>query len=132
MNKYCKKCGYDTAGDKCPLCGCSNFYPPCNISYNDVKVISKISNDDSFFLAMNELKGKDVIEYELKMSQFRNQLKQQDQNKLEPNKPKCPHCSSINIASIGTAERIGSIAFLGIFSKMINKSFKCNSCGYTW
>ena len=81
---------------------------------------------------MNELKEKDVIEYELKMSQFRNQVKQQDQNKLEPNKPKCPHCSSINIASIGTAERVGSIALWGIFSKKINKSFKCNNCGYTW
>ena len=50
----------------------------------------------------------------------------------ESNLPKCPHCNSTNISKIGTAERVGSIAMLGIFSKKINKSFKCKSCGYTW
>lgn len=47
-------------------------------------------------------------------------------------KPHCPHCQSTNISSIGTGERVGSIAVLGIFSKIINKSFKCKSSRYTW
>ena len=46
--------------------------------------------------------------------------------------PKCPHCNSTNIKPITTGERIGSITMLGIFSKKINKSFKCLDCKYTW
>ena len=48
------------------------------------------------------------------------------------NSTKCPTCQSTNVSKIGTAERVGSVAMLGIFSKKINKSFKCKSCGYTW
>lgn len=46
--------------------------------------------------------------------------------------PRCPHCHSSNIQKIGGLERAGSVAMLGVFSKKINKSFKCKSCGYTW
>lgn len=49
-----------------------------------------------------------------------------------PNQPKCPTCSSTNVQKIGTGERVASVATFGIFSKKINKSFKCKSCGYTW
>lgn len=48
------------------------------------------------------------------------------------NKPTCPTCSSTNVQKIGTGERAVSVAMLGIFSKKINKSFKCKNCGYTW
>lgn len=48
------------------------------------------------------------------------------------NKPKCPTCGSTNIKKIGGIERGASIAAFGIFSKKINKTFKCNNCGYTW
>ncbi|MCI8714084.1 MAG: hypothetical protein HFH23_18000 [Ruminococcus sp.] len=47
-------------------------------------------------------------------------------------KAKCPTCGSTNVRSISGAERGASILGLGIFSNKINKSFKCNSCGYTW
>lgn len=53
-------------------------------------------------------------------------------NDFQPNIPKCPTCSSTNIEKIGGIERGASIAVWGIFSKKINKSFKCKSCGYTW
>ena len=46
--------------------------------------------------------------------------------------PKCPTCQSTNIKNIGTGERVASVAMLGLFSKKINKSFKCKNCGYTW
>ena len=46
--------------------------------------------------------------------------------------PKCPTCSSTDIRKISTGERMVSVGFLGLFSKKINKSFKCNKCGYTW
>ena len=48
------------------------------------------------------------------------------------NTPKCPTCQSTNIHKIGELERGASIFVFGLFSKKINKSFKCNSCGYTW
>lgn len=45
---------------------------------------------------------------------------------------KCPTCQSTNIQKISGLERSASVAMLGLFSKKINKSFKCNHCGYTW
>lgn len=46
--------------------------------------------------------------------------------------PKCPTCQSTDIRKIGGLERGASIIGLGLFSKKINKTFKCNNCGYTW
>lgn len=48
------------------------------------------------------------------------------------NKPKCPTCGSLNIKRIGGVERAASVGMFGLFSKKINKSFKCGNCGYTW
>ena len=48
------------------------------------------------------------------------------------NTPKCPTCGSDNIAKISGAERGVSVAAWGLFSKKINKTFKCRHCGYTW
>lgn len=48
------------------------------------------------------------------------------------NLPKCPTCQSTNIRKIGGVERGISVGFFGLFSRKINKSFKCNNCGYTW
>lgn len=45
---------------------------------------------------------------------------------------KCPTCQSTNIRKMGGVERGASIVAFGIFSKKINKTFKCGSCGYTW
>lgn len=48
--------------------------------------------------AMVELKNNDIIEYNLKMSKFRNQVNQQKQQQ-ESNVPKCPKCGSTSIAT---------------------------------
>lgn len=45
---------------------------------------------------------------------------------------KCPYCKSTNVTRISGIERVTSIAMLGIFSKKINKNFKCNSCKATF
>ena len=44
----------------------------------------------------------------------------------------CPCCNSANVRKIGMVERGISVGVLGLFSKKINKSFQCNTCGYTW
>lgn len=64
----------------------------------EFQVLRHISNEPSFMEAMNELKEKDPIEYQLKMSQFRNQVEQSNQIKQqEDNAVKCPKCGSANI-----------------------------------
>ena len=44
----------------------------------------------------------------------------------------CPTCNSTNIRKIGAGERAASIIGLGLFSRKINKTWKCNDCGHTW
>lgn len=61
------------------------------------------------------------------MTDFHNR-----QQSIRSSKPKCPHCKSTNISKISGTERAMSVIGLGILSKKINKSFKCNNCGYTW
>jgi hypothetical protein len=51
---------------------------------------------------------------------------------VDESRIKCPTCGRTNVRAISGAERGASILGLGIFSNKINKSFKCNSCGYTW
>lgn len=48
------------------------------------------------------------------------------------NIPKCPTCGSLNVRHISGGERVASVGFFGIFSKKINKTFKCGNCGYMW
>ena len=116
--------------------------PECNgklvdtiITTEEYMALSEVSNQLSFFEAMIKLKQEDLIEFQLKMAQFKTQLKQQEQMKnieQKSNIPKCPHCQSTNIKPISGLNRGASIAMLGIFSKKINKSFECKHCGYTW
>ncbi len=50
----------------------------------------------------------------------------------QSHQPECPTCHSKNIQRISGVERGASVVMLGLFSKKINKSFKCKNCGYTW
>lgn len=133
--KRCSSCGYV---GMCTLdyvkCNCGEGdMVPVNVSQEEFLTIRKISRDNHFFDAMLELKANDIIEYNLKMSQFRTQIEQQKANTiLSDTSPQCPNCHSTMIRKIDALERAGSVAMLGIFSKKINKSFKCQKCGYTW
>ena len=144
--KFCKNC-YDNnekifhgyiggLKDECYTCPmCKSNLIDIEITTEDYMIIDKISDDVSFLEAMIDLKKKDPIEYQLKMSQFKANLQQQEQvekSRVEDNTPKCPNCHSTNIKPISGTERAVSIIGLGIFSKKINKSFKCLDCKYTW
>lgn len=113
----------------CEVCG--EKVIDLSMPSDDYNIIVDISSDPVFINAMIELHDKDIIEYNLKMSQFRTQVQQQ-QRAEESNKPHCPHCQSTNIKPISGLNRAGSIAMWGIFSKKINKSFECLDCKYTW
>lgn len=115
----------------CTRCNSNNVIElPDDISTKDIDTLHDISKDKNFWQAMINLRQTDIIEYELKMSQFRQQLEQQKQT--QDNRPKCPTCGSTYIAKIDGLERAGSIAVFGLFSKKINKTFKCKNCGHTW
>lgn len=84
--------------DSCYYDGCRNTIV-YNISSEDFHVIFNISEDVKFIHAMIDLKENDIIEYNLKMSQFRNQVGQQKAASEVANKNtvKCPKCGSTNI-----------------------------------
>lgn len=85
-------------------------------------------------MAMLKLREDDIIEYQTKISAFRDKARRDGcyDSPKQSNQPKCPTCGSTNIRKIGTGERVASVVGFGIFSKKINKTWKCNNCGYTW
>lgn len=148
MLKLCSKCkrdgeetfhGYigwvDENCYECPIC--QSKMTDTILTTDEYNFIVNISNDISFLEAMIKLKQDDIIEFQSRMSQFKTQLQQQKSSKQKEissntHTPQCPFCKSTNIRKIGSGERAVSIIGLGIFSKKINKSFKCNSCGGTF
>lgn len=62
----------------------------------------------------------------------RQEILSQPDSAFYANVPKCPTCGSTNIRKMGSIERGASILTFGIFSKKINKTFKCQNCGMTW
>lgn len=144
MSKYlCMVCGTENEDtDFCRVCHvpkkCFIDIEQLNIPTDDIITLARISNDKNFLQSMNDLYNKDVIEYNLKLSQFKTNTEQQKQatiqqhNQSQSNQPRCPTCNSTNISKIGSMERVGSVAIWGLFSKKINKTFKCNNCGHTW
>lgn len=71
-----------------------------------------------------------LIQVEKEKQEFKKMLQQLSKSKT--NIPKCPTCGSTNIRKIGTGERAASVVGLGLLSKKINKTWKCNNCGHTW
>lgn len=136
--KKCNKCGrfcvcsdddYVVDGYK----GCDGLMVDTGIRFDDYLIISKISDDDNFLQAMIDLKEKDIIEYNLKMSQFKSQLEQQKSSKTQnDNRPKCPTCGSTNIEKISTTKKVVGGAMFGLFSSDVRNSMHCKNCGAKW
>lgn len=98
------------------------------ISEEDANIIYNVTHSTEIIDAMIELKQKDIIEYGLKLSQFKNQLEQKRQiNQQEKSQVRCPKCGS---TSITTGARGVNLTFglLGA-SKTVNR---CGKCGHTW
>lgn len=110
---------------------CGNKLVKTNVTKSDFSIIQKISKDREFIQSMIDLHDKDIIEYELKMSQFRAQAEQQKSIKNEQlnNDIQCPYCKSNNINKISSTSRVASTYLLGLGSKKIGKQWHCNKCG---
>lgn len=122
----CKKTDIIHTGNNC-----NGKLKELNITWEELSIIEDISSDNSFLQAMIDLKEKDIIEYNLKMSQFRSQVAQQEQQKEAKFKAahqvRCPKCGSTNVA---TGQRGYSMfwGFLGSGST-VNR---CGKCGHKW
>ena len=145
MVMWCDICGAKLENgetlSECPECLC----PFENVDKNsprkefkspipDGNLVKAISTDENFMKAMTELYENDPIEYQLKMSQFKANLKQQERSKPkeEDNRPKCPNCHSTNIQKISGTIRWLSTGLFGLASSDIGKSMVCKQCGYKW
>ena len=146
MIKFCKKChdekkirywgdkyGYLwTLTDDAKICpDCQSNLVDIDFPALDLKILSKISDSTDFYDAMIKLHDDDIIEYELKMSQFRSQVEAQEaeaeRKKAEDSKPRCPKCGSTSI----TAGQKGYSFWTGFLgsNKTVNR---CSNCGHTW
>lgn len=76
---------------------------------------------------MIELKEKDPIEYQLKLSQFKANLSQTKAVE-ENNVPKCPYCHSTNIKKITNTSKVVNTALFGIFGQKRKHQWHCNNC----
>lgn len=129
MKKYCKLCGFvDGEGniDICPICRSTDWEDA------DLITLKEISNDMDFLEAMMELKKNDPIEYQLKMSQFKANLKKQESQQKEQeesvqNQIHCPKCNSTSIQTINRGYSFWT-GFLGSGSPRN----VCQKCGYKW
>lgn len=146
MIKFCKKChdekkirywgdkyGYLwTLTDDAKICpDCQSNLVDIDFPALDLKILEKISDSTDFYDAMIKLHDDDIIEYELKMSQFRSQVEAQEaeaeRKKVEESKPRCPKCGSTSI----TAGQKGYSFWTGFLgsNKTVNR---CSNCGHTW
>ena len=143
---YCKKCGRIVQRLS------KHLDKPCDYCNSNLFLVPDEFLDDSKILINDELKDQFINDYIKSSPEFDQYLfehrkedmfnkRMSDRAKLahgasileeKSRIPKCPTCGSTNIRKMGGIERGTSIATFGIFSKKINKTFKCSNCGYTW
>lgn len=140
--KLCDKCrkgdeetfhGYigwvDNSCYECPICG--NKMIDTIITIEEYNIIDNISDDISFLEAMINLKQKDPIEYQLKISQFKANLSQQESAKqvveqkstAQSNQRTCRFCGSTSFTPVKRK-------WSPLTGFLTNKTdLVCNNCG---
>ena len=136
MKRYCYICGYETSDDiisECPQCLCNDVF----VQSKDEEELMKLFDDRKLTDAMLELKKSNLVEYQLKLQQFKTQMQQQKQEEEKQNSniddvPKCPTCKSTNIEKISMTKKAVGGALFGLFSSNVRKTMHCKNCGYKW
>lgn len=148
---YCTKCGkplhvYNNKipNDESCICCCQTYeklpipdkyimyisgvVPAFNYDLTEEFVNEVLKNTPNFDESLSWFKRKDEL-----VQKFSNDWRTiKTVQQQASNIPKCPTCQSTNIRKMGGIERGASIWTFGLFSKKINKTFKCNQCGFTW
>ena len=118
----------------CPFC--NNILIDTNLPVDDFHLIGKTTHYNRQILdLMMELHEKDLIEYQLKLNQFKLQQEQSDvirEQERESNRLHCPTCNSTKVKKISGTAKVAGAAMFGIFSKTARSQFKCEKCGYKW
>lgn len=135
----CKVCAYrdEKFYQSCPVCGATNSFVD-----EDMDILQQLHCSQQLIDAMQKLRDSDIIEYELKMSQFRTQYdnkiamqieaQQRQTTQQSNNHPKCPTCGSMNIEKISVGKKIGGSFLFGIFSSDVRNTMHCKDCGAKW
>ncbi len=129
-NKNCDSARYLDPGEEnksnCSFCNSKMIKTPLLVE--EYVYITLISEDRDFIDAMIELKQKDIIEFKTKIAQFKVQIDaQEERERQEKNKPKCPTCGSTSLATVNRGYSFLT-GFLGS-GKPMNV---CQSCGHKW
>lgn len=146
--KLCKKCLLELfdRDECCPQCGSDDLISnamytriKADISNSTNRKLKSLLKQQDYLLVYNYIQHKNNQRKPIILELQDNDLevcptlyKTHTVPSSNTNAPKCPTCQSTNIRKMGSIERGASIFTWGIFSKKINKTFKCNSCGYTW
>lgn len=103
------------------------------MTYNEFMVLKEISLDPQFMLAMDKLKAENIVEFNLKISQFKSNTQQSTSMSSQPSGiPKCPTCGSTDIKKISGGKRWLTTGIFGLASSDVGKTMQCNSCGAKW
>ena len=113
---------------KCPMCGKEGLIDS-GITENDLNDIGLVSNYNRQLLeSMIKLHNEDIIEYELKMSQFHIQYEQQKMQKQATQQSntttKCPRCGNTTFTPIKKKWSM----WAGFATNQVE--LVCNNCGY--
>lgn len=121
---------FETDISECPFC--HNEWEDSILEIEELNVLLCISRYASFFDAMIDLKQKDIIEFNLKMSQFKAQLSQQNSSNNQSTQLKkdvldCPKCGSTNVQVTNR----GFSVLTGFIGSGSPRNV-CQKCGFKW
>ena len=123
--KICAGCAALFPFDECEYCHCKEYVEVNGkIKAGVYLELVEISRNAQFIKAMMDLYEKDIIEYELKLAQFKQTASQKEK---EDNSPRCPKCGSTAIATVNRGFSIIT-GFIGSGSARN----VCQKCGHKW
>ena len=145
MNKYCPNCkmNFSESFEECPCCEGELIIQDLNVSEIIEPDILKMTDEELLakykgYLESIRQQGCEITDKEFvdglregRKDTYRNTNTTLFEEQWHPTIT-CPTCGSTNTRKMGNIERGASILTFGIFSKKINKTFKCESCSYTW
>ncbi len=103
---------------KCPLCGKEYLKPQRNCPKCDI-LLMRLSEYERLGMESNR-------------ANFQQTVEEQEKIRNQPNIPKCPTCQSSDIQKLSTTSKVIGVRLLGLASKTVGKTYKCNKCGYYW